>query len=79
MQILKMGAKPPVEAPTHVAHHDETRAAVSTTALGVCALRAWESKKPEDVGTASLADFLIAPIQAQYTIVVSIFFFIIPI
>lgn len=33
--------------PTHVEHHDATRAAVSTTALGVCALRAWESKKPE--------------------------------
>lgn len=33
------------EAPLHVAHHDATRAAVSTTALGVCAMRCWESKK----------------------------------
>ena len=32
-------------APTHVSHHDATRAAVSTTALGACALRVWESKK----------------------------------
>lgn len=32
-------------APTHVSHHDATRAAVSTTALGVCALRVWESKR----------------------------------
>ena len=35
-------------APTHVVHHDTSRAAVSTTALGVCILRAWESKKPEE-------------------------------
>lgn len=34
-----------VVAPTHVSHHDATRAAVSTTALGVCAVRVWESKK----------------------------------
>mmetsp|Transcript_9081 Transcript_9081/g.16618 ORF Transcript_9081/g.16618 Transcript_9081/m.16618 type:complete len:269 (-) Transcript_9081:203-1009(-) len=34
-------------APTHAEHHDETRAAVPTTALGVCRMRAWESKKPE--------------------------------
>lgn len=34
-----------VPAPTHVSHHDASRAAVSTTALGVCALRVWESKK----------------------------------
>lgn len=32
-------------APTHVSHHDATRAAVSTTALGACAIRVWESKK----------------------------------
>ena len=34
-----------VVAPTHVSHHDSTRAAVSTTALGACAVRVWESKK----------------------------------
>ena len=32
-------------APTSVHHHDATRAQVSTTALGVCAVRVWESKK----------------------------------
>eukprot|EP00438_Fugacium_kawagutii_P021852 Skav233021 [mRNA] locus=scaffold909:385052:391693:+ [translate_table: standard] len=36
-------------APTHVSHHDASRAAVSTTALGVCALRVWESKKDPSV------------------------------
>lgn len=40
--ILAMAA---TTAPTHVSHHDATHAAVSTTALGACALRVWESKK----------------------------------
>lgn len=40
-----MAAAASAVAPTHVSHHDASRAAVSTTALGVCALRVWESKK----------------------------------
>lgn len=34
--------------PVEVAHHDAARAQVSMTALAVCALRAHESKKPEN-------------------------------
>ena len=45
--LVAMAAAESMAAPTHVEHHDTTRAAVSTTALGVCMLRAWESKKQE--------------------------------
>ena len=43
-----MAAAAAVAPPTHVVHHDASRAGVSTTALGVCAARAWESSKPEE-------------------------------
>eukprot|EP00928_Gymnodinium_smaydae_P088789 TRINITY_DN72836_c0_g1_i1.p1 TRINITY_DN72836_c0_g1~~TRINITY_DN72836_c0_g1_i1.p1 ORF type:complete len:321 (+),score=36.55 TRINITY_DN72836_c0_g1_i1:123-965(+) len=35
------------QAPSSVSHHDSARSQVSATALGVCALRALESRKPE--------------------------------